>query len=34
MTLLELLIDLPSYLYSSSGSSWPVQGWTIPLPLQ
>jgi len=21
------------YLYSSSGPSWPVIGWTLPLPL-
>ena len=24
-------IDL--YIYSTSGSSWPITGWTIPLPL-
>jgi len=25
---------LELYLYSPSGSSWPVLGWTLPLPLQ
>jgi len=29
----EIKEKLELYLYSSSGLSWPLQGWTLPLPL-